>query len=136
MMRPSLNPQVLLKKKYLTQLRALLPVMRKEERTYLRRMETTIDERLEASDSAAFSCMEDFYGEFGEPREVIHFYYSEMDSKSFYSIMSIRRFLKRVGVFLCSLLLAATVYWGYLFWQEHLVFLQSKPANIYTVTTK
>ena len=135
-MRPSLNPQVLLKKKYLTQLRALLPVMRKEERTYLRRMETTIDERLEASDSAAFSCMEDFYGEFGEPREVIHFYYSEMDSKSFYSIMSIRRFLKRVGVFLCSLLLAATVYWGYLFWQEHLVFLQSKPANIYTVTTK
>ncbi|MBR4731211.1 MAG: hypothetical protein IK081_00420 [Lachnospiraceae bacterium] len=99
-------------------------------------METTIDERLEASDSAAFSCMEDFYGEFGEPREVIHFYYSEMDSKSFYSIMSIRRFLKRVGVFLCSLLLAATVYWGYLFWQEHLVFLQSKPANIYTVTTK
>ena len=109
--------------------------MRKEERTYLRRMKTTIDEQLEASDSAAFSCMEDFYGEFGDPHEVIHFYYSEMDSKSFYSIISIRRFLKRLGVFLCSLLLAATVYWGYLFWQEHQAFMRSEPMFLRITTT-
>ena len=136
MMSPNLNPQALLKKKYLTQLRVLLPVMRKEERTYLRHMETTIDEFLDASDSSAFSCMENFYREFGEPREVIQNYYSGMNIESFCSVISIRRFLKRIGIFLCSLMLAAAIFWGYVFWQEHLIFLQSKPANIYTIRTQ
>lgn len=134
-MSPNLNPQALLKKKYLTQLRVLLPVMRKEERTYLRRMETTIDEQLEASDSATFSCMEDFYREFGEPRDVIRFYFSEMDMKSLYSIISIRRFLNRVGIFICSLVLTAIIFWGYLFWQEHRSFIRSEAIFFQMTTT-
>ena len=108
--------------------------MRKEEWAYLHRMEATIDERLDAGDSSSLTCMEDFYTEFGNPRDVIHFYLSEMDLKSFYSIISIRCFLKRAGVFLCALIFVAAIYGGYLFGQEHQLFLQSRPANIYVTS--
>lgn len=109
--------------------------MRKEERTYLRHMETTIDEFLDASDSATLSCTEDFYKVFGEPREVIQNYYSGMNIESFCSVISTRRFLKRIGIFLCSLMLAATIFWGYLFWQEHQSSMRSEAVFFQMTTT-
>ncbi|MCR5460645.1 MAG: hypothetical protein K6F51_12195 [Acetatifactor sp.] len=108
--------------------------MRKEERAYLYRMEAIIDERLDAGDSSSLTCMEDFYKEFGEPHDIIYFYLSEMDLKSFYSFISIRYFLKRTAFFLCTLMFVAAIFGGYLFWQEHQLFLQSRPANIYVTS--
>lgn len=108
--------------------------MRKEEWAYLHRMEATLDERLDAGDSSSLTCMEDFYTEFGNPRDVIHFYLSEMDLKSFYSIISIRCFLKRVGVFLCALVLVAAIFFGYAFWQEHQSSIRSE-AVFYQMST-
>ena len=119
--------------KYMREIRNLFPALRREERKYLRKMEENIADYLEnESPSAAVSSVEDLRQIFGDPREIVHQYYSTMEADAFYSFLRVRRLMGRVALFICGLVLAFTAFLAVILYQEHLSVMRSEP--VFTTT--
>ena len=119
--------------KYMREIRNLFPALRREERKYLRKMEENIADYLEnESPSAAVSSVEDLRQIFGDPREIVHQYYSTMEADAFYSFLRVRRLMGRVALFICGLVLAFTGFLAVILYQEHLSVMRSEP--VFTTT--
>ena len=119
--------------KYMREIRNLFPALRREERKYLRKMEENIADYLENECSpAAVSSVEDLRQIFGDPREIVHQYYSTMEADAFYSFLRVRRLMGRVALFICGLVLAFTAFLAVILYQEHLSVMRSEP--VFTTT--
>lgn len=113
--------------KYMREIRNLFPALRREERKYLRKMEENIADYLENECSpAAVSSVEDLRQIFGDPREIVHQYYSTMEADAFYSFLRVRRLMGRVALFICGLVLAFTAFLAVILYQEHLSVMRSE----------
>ena len=128
-----MNQMKKLQNKYMREIRNLFPALRREERKYLRKMEENIADYLEnESPSAAVSSVEDLRQIFGDPREIVHQYYSTMEADAFYSFLRVRRLMGRVALFICGLVLAFTAFLAVILYQEHLSVMRSEP--VFTTT--
>ena len=128
-----MNQMKKLQNKYMREIRNLFPALRREEKKYLRKMEENIADYLEnESPSAAVSSVEDLRQIFGDPREIVHQYYSTMEADAFYSFLRVRRLMGRVALFICGLVLAFTAFLAVILYQEHLSVMRSEP--VFTTT--
>lgn len=128
-----MNQMKKIQNKYMREIRNLFPALRREERKYLRKMEENIADYLEnESPSAAVSSVEDLRQIFGDPREIVHQYYSTMEADAFYSFLRVRRLMGRVALFICGLVLAFTAFLAVILYQEHLSVMRSEP--VFTTT--
>ena len=122
-----MNQMKKIQNKYMREIRNLFPALRREERKYLRKMEENIADYLEnESPSAAVSSVEDLRQIFGDPREIVHQYYSTMEADAFYSFLRVRRLMGRVALFICGLVLAFTAFLAVILYQEHLSVMRSE----------
>ena len=122
-----MNQMKKLQNKYMREIRNLFPALRREEKKYLRKMEENIADYLEnESPSAAVSSVEDLRQIFGDPREIVHQYYSTMEADAFYSFLRVRRLMGRVALFICGLVLAFTAFLAVILYQEHLSVMRSE----------
>lgn len=116
-----MNQMKKIQNKYMREIRNLFPALRREERKYLRKMEENITDYLENEcPPAAVSSVEDLRQIFGDPREIVHQYYSTMEPDAFYSFLRVRRLMGRVALFFCGLVLAFTAFLAVILYQEHL----------------
>ena len=128
-----MNQMKKIQNKYMREIRNLFPALRREEKQYLRKMEENIADYLEnESPSAAVSSVEDLRQIFGDPREIVHQYYSTMEAEAFYSFLRVRRLMGRVALFICGLVLAFTAFLAVILYQEHLSVMRSEP--VFTTT--
>ena len=128
-----MNQMKKIQNKYMREIRNLFPALRREEKKYLRKMEENIADYLEnESPSAAVSSVEDLRQIFGDPREIVHQYYSTMEADAFYSFLRVRRLMGRVALFICGLVLAFTAFLAVILYQEHLSVMRSEP--VFTTT--
>lgn len=128
-----MNQMKKIQNKYMREIRNLFPALRREEKKYLRKMEENIADYLEnESPSAAVSSVEDLRQIFGDPREIVHQYYSTMEADAFYSFLRVRRLMRRVALFICGLVLAFTAFLAVILYQEHLSVMRSEP--VFTTT--
>lgn len=129
----SLRKNESLKKTYLNEVRSLFPILRKEEKVFLQKMESNIDDFLENEATPADSAsMEGFYKAFGEPKEVVYQYYSVMDLEPLFSAVRMRRFLKLLLLSLLGLVSAVSIFICILLYQEHLSFMREEAVFITT----
>ena len=128
-----MNQMKKIQNKYMREIRNLFPALRREEKKYLRKMEENIADYLENECSpAAVSSVEDLRQIFGDPREIVHQYYSTMEADAFYSFLRVRRLMGRVALFICGLVLAFTAFLAVILYQEHLSVMRSEP--VFTTT--
>ena len=128
-----MNQMKKIQNKYMREIRNLFPALRREEKKYLRKMEENIADYLENEcPSAAVSSVEDLRQIFGDPREIVHQYYSTMEADAFYSFLRVRRLMGRVALFICGLVLAFTAFLAVILYQEHLSVMRSEP--VFTTT--
>ena len=122
-----MNQMKKIQNKYMREIRNLFPALRREEKKYLRKMEENIADYLENECSpAAVSSVEDLRQIFGDPREIVHQYYSTMEADAFYSFLRVRRLMGRVALFICGLVLAFTAFLAVILYQEHLSVMRSE----------
>ena len=122
-----MNQMKKIKNKYMREIRNLFPALRREEKKYLRKMEENIADYLENEcPPAAVSSVEDLRQIFGDPREIVHQYYSTMEADAFYSFLRVRRLMGRVALFICGLVLAFTAFLAVILYQEHLSVMRSE----------
>ena len=128
-----MNQMKKIQNKYMREIRNLFPALRREERKYLRKMEENIADYLgNECPPAAVSSVEDLRQIFGDPREIVHQYYSTMEADAFYSFLRVRRLMGRVALFICGLVLAFTAFLAVILYQEHLSVMRSEP--VFTTT--
>lgn len=128
-----MNQMKKLQNKYMREIRNLFPALRREERKYLRKMGENIADYLENEcPSAAVSSVEDLRQIFGDPREIVHQYYSTMEADAFYSFLRVRQLMGRVALFICGLVFAFTAFLAVILYQEHLSVMRSEP--VFTTT--
>lgn len=130
-----MNPQKneALKKTYLNEVRSLFPILRKEEKVFLQKMEANVDDFLENEEAPSdLGSMEGFYKTFGEPKDVVYQYYSALDLEPLFSAVRMRRFLKILLLSLLGLVSAVSIFICILLYQEHLSFMRSEPVFITT----
>ncbi|MCR5829002.1 MAG: hypothetical protein K6F93_01460 [Lachnospiraceae bacterium] len=116
-----------LSKKYLSEVKLLFPILRKEEKTYLRKMRHNIDDYCENS---SVQSIDDIYNEFGKPQDVVNDYFSMMDVSSFISSVRFRKILKRVICFICAVTLIIICIHCLILYQEHEAFLRQEVVII------
>lgn len=119
-----------LKKEYLGKIKYLLPVLSKEEKEYLRKLEMNIDEILENKDVDAMSSMDDFYQTFGDPSEIVRQYYSDLEKNSVQSIIRFRKLLNGLIVAGCMFFIIAVISLSVIMWQDHQAFLREEMVSI------
>lgn len=124
------NNNSVLIKKYMRNVKGLFPIMRKNERLYLKKMKQNVDDYCEYT---SVSSMEELYGEFGKPQDIVYNYYSMIDTESLFSYIRLRRLLKYLLVSMCVILFAFTIYVCALLYIEHTIFIRQEA--VFTETT-
>jgi len=112
-----------LSKKYLGEVKLLFPILRKEEKAYLRKMKHNIDDFCENS---SVQSIDDIYDEFGKPQDVVNDYFSMMDVSAFISCIRFRKILKRIICFICAALFIIVCIHCLILYQEHESFLRQE----------
>lgn len=104
---------------YLQEIQNLLPILRREEKAYLRGMEQTIEDYISGDESPILDTLEDFHSAFGKPRDVVQAYCSGIEGDSFYSCIKVRRLAQKVFLALGVLFILFSVTGFILLFQEH-----------------
>ena len=77
-----------IKEEYINEIKFLFPDIRKEERQYLQGLSKNIDEYLDTGEHFdEMSSKESFYLFFGNPSDIVHQYYSNMNINVFCSYL-------------------------------------------------
>lgn len=95
-----------LTKQYIKNVKALFPILGKDERNYLYKLQSNIE-----INNDELSTLEDFYKQFGYPEEVVNLYYTNTDID--YVISQIKKYknLKRIMiVFVIGIIILLLIY--------------------------
>ena len=115
-----------LSKRYMNEIKSLLPIVTKKEMTYLNKLQINIDEALENQDFPEPQTIEDFYSAFGEPYDVVHQFFSNMEKDSFKNIIKGKRIRKVALTMIVGLCIILTLYAFILLRIEHKSFTDSE----------
>lgn len=102
---------------YIKNVKILFPIVRRQERTYLRQMKQNIEDY--CADNHV-SSPEELYQEFGSPQETVCNYYSMIDIVPLMKQILLRRIAKYFLIFISVLLFSFTVFFCTLCYQENL----------------
>lgn len=128
-----MNQMKKIQNKYMREIRNLFPALRREGKKYLRKMEENIADYLENEcPPAAISSVEDLRQIFGDPREIVHQYYSTMEADAFYSFLRVRRLMGRVALFICGLLFVLIATISIVLFQEYQI--AKRQEAVFTTT--
>lgn len=116
--------------KYIHDIKALFPIIRRTEKIYLRQMKQNIDDYCTCY---PVSSMEEIYLEFGKPEDVVHDYYSLMDMAPLFTSIRIRHTIKNFLTFICVILFAITLFVCAILYKEHLVFMRQEAIFVETI---
>ncbi len=115
-------------KRYIREIKALLPLMRKEEHKYLKTMMQNINDFcFDRDDPISIS---DLYREFGEPHDVVSSYYLTIDTSILYSHIRLHKFLTLFLYSIFSVLFVFLIYYSIILYQEHKVFMREEVVFI------
>ena len=101
---------MILKKKYIRNCQSLFPIVGREEKRYLKRLEVQADEYLSEHTSATYG---DLVSQFGSPKEILEDYYEEQDSPQLLKRIKTAIFVRRAAA---VVLVGALVFWGIQFY--------------------
>lgn len=82
-------------KKYLKQIKALLPVLSKQEKRFLKDMKNDVDEFSNDNPEVTF---EDLTDKFGNPNDVVHNYIESVDLDYMIKCISSRKLIRRTAI--------------------------------------
>lgn len=100
-------------KTYISEVKAFFPILGKDERTYISKLRTNVDD---FCDEANISTKEELYKQYGMPIDVVHDYYSSADTESIIKRIQLTKYIKRVLIGLLVLaLFSVAVYSFYLY---------------------
>ena len=120
-------------KKYVRDIKTLLPIHGKKEREYLHKMAENLEYFPEEHES---NSMEEVYGELGNPIDILHQYYSQLNTSELVKMIRLKQLLTNVIRFACLLLLTAFVFSSVLLYQEHQLLLREEAVSITITTTQ
>ena len=112
--------------KYMNNVKALFPLIRKQERIYLRQMRQNIDDYCEIS---TVSSLEELYEEFGSPQDVVYNYYSIMDASQLFTMIRFHQIIKCVSIFIALIIVCAMLF------REHLIMMRQEAIFTETAIT-
>ena len=118
--------------RYLSIIKVLLPIIRKQERTYLKHMKTNIDDYCEDNN---ISCIEELYQQFGEPQEVVSDYLSSMKTETILKFTRIHRTAKYALLIFSICILSGSLYLCSTLYIKHKSFMNQEPTYFETVIT-
>lgn len=100
-------------KRYCKQVKALLPLYRKQEKRFMENFSASVKEFADAAPGCSF---QDMAENFGAPGEIVSNYLSELDTEDLCGQISIRRRVKRiisVILVLCVIASGLNAWWAY-----------------------
>lgn len=115
-------------KKYTNNVKALFPLIRKQEHIYLHQMKQNIDDYC---DTTPVSSLEELYEEFGNPQDVVYNYYSIMDASQLFSMIRFHRIIKCISIFIMLIIIFVCS----MLFQEHLIMMHQEAIFTETVIT-
>lgn len=117
-------------KKYINEIRSLLPFSGKKERFFLNSMKKKI---LSYSVISEVNCMDDIYNEFGFPQEAVFNYISAMENKSLLETLKKSRKIHRLIVIICIIVFFATLSFSLYGISEYIQF---KNAEVFSIESE
>ncbi len=90
-------------KEYISEIKALFPIKRKEERDYIKKIIADVEDYCE---EANVTTKQELYENYGKPNDVVNNYFSTVDTEYIAKQISTKRLLK---TFVIGLLVLATV---------------------------
>ena len=114
--------------KYMNNVKALFPLIRKQERIYLRQMRQNIDDYCEIS---TVSSLEELYEEFGSPQDVVYNYYSIMDASQLFTMIRFHQIIKCVSIFIALIIIVVCA----MLFREHLIMMRQEAIFTETAIT-
>ncbi len=118
----------LLIRQYLNEVKCLLPVLRREEIDYFQKMEANMYDLLENGDFEPPASMEDCHKIFGEPKELVHQYYSCVDMASYAASVNFRKMIRNIILSVCGVIMGIVFITCVIIWQDHQHFLKNELA--------
>lgn len=119
-----------LSRKYIRKIKALFPLMGKNERKYIKALKVNVNDFLADMPD---STMEDLYKEFGSPKDIINSYYSTIDTDNIIKRIRISKYVKILIILLAMCLLFLTTLRFYIRYEAHQVFMKEQIYSVETV---
>lgn len=119
-----------LSRKYIRKIKALFPLMGKNERKYIKALKVNVNDFLADMPD---STMEDLYKEFGSPKDIINSYYSTIDTDNIIKRIRISKYVKILIILLAMCLLILTALRFYIRYEAHQVFMKEQIYSVETV---
>lgn len=96
-------------KEYMGEIRTLFPIKKKDEKAYLKKLATDVEDYCE---EAKVESKQELYDNYGIPYEVVSNYLSTVDTDYIVKQLRVSKFLRRAIVALLVLAVAATTAYG------------------------
>ena len=110
-------------RQYLSETKALFPIMGREERNYLKKLSSTISEYCMEENVTS---MDDLYHGIGQPSDIVYTYLSTMNIPHLIKRIQIAKWVKRTLAFLTLLALIAVSIFAITIYKEYQIFEQEQ----------
>ena len=107
--------------KYIRQVKAMFPILGKEERKYIKTLKITLEDYLE---NATDISLNDLYNEFGNPNDIVNEYYNTVDTEKIVKRIKISKYTKFFIGFIVLCLLVSTIFYCCILYKEHKAFME------------
>jgi len=103
-------------KQYISEVKALFPIMGKDERNYVKKLKANIESYC---GDAGITSKKELYESYGLPNEVVNDYYSTTDTEYIIKRIKISKYIKAFIVAVITLAVAATSVFCAVLYKEH-----------------
>ena len=117
-----MKPNTNFPEQYISSVKALFPICRKEERHYLERLRQNLTDYCE---DVSVSSIDMLYDAFGSPQDAVHSYYSMMDIHQLVSLIHIKKIICLFCTALLIVILVFFIYLSTILYSEHLLIMDS-----------
>ena len=103
-------------KTYISEVKAFFPILGKDERSYISKLRTNVDD---FCDEAHISTKEELYKQYGMPIDIVHEYYSSVDTDKIISRIFLSKWIKRCLVIILILTVIASICYCLIMFQAY-----------------
>ena len=103
-------------KEYISEIKALFPIKRKQEKTYLKKLTYDVQDYCEETHAIT---KEDLYSNYGSPEDVVSNYISSLDRTTLIKHINLAQYIKIVIAGLLVAITLATLLWGIYVYRLH-----------------
>lgn len=121
-----------LARRYINEVKLLLPSVHRQERIYLKNMEGMIEDFCQEQSISDMDCI---YRQFGTPPDTVAAYFATMDTEQLTQLFRMRRLKKGIFLTLTACIAAFLLFLGIILYQEHLMFMRQEMVDQYETIT-